>query len=127
MAYKSFVDQRLTLNFLQASFLPDRGDTHSTQGASTVLLDHNAFNFNNVESDVEDEGEWHDELTHKEPAGHPTRASEAKVLEVRSMQSYDSSLIFIIIERLVGRRQYFVTRSQQPEYGKKQRHSAGRR
>jgi hypothetical protein len=43
------------------------------------------------------------------------------------MQSYDSSLIFIIIERLMGRRQYFVTRSQQPEYGKKQRHSAGRR
>ena len=91
--------------------VPNRSDTHNPHSASTVLLDHNVFDFGNVESDVEDEGDWHDELTSKENASHPTRASEAMMIEVRSMQVNDSLLIFIIIESFMGDIQDFVSQA----------------
>lgn len=94
LAYKSYVDQRLTLNFFQASFIPHRDDTHSTQRSSTDFINHNAFDFSNVESEVEEEGDWHDDLTSKENPGPSMRVSEAMSSEVRSTQLDDSSLIY---------------------------------
>jgi hypothetical protein len=80
MAYKS-VDQCLTLNFfLGSSFQPD---THNPQSASTALFNESIQTaIGNVESDVEEEADWHDEGDIAQC--HPTRRSEAVLTEVRS-------------------------------------------
>jgi hypothetical protein len=78
MAYKSIVDQRLTLKYFQQG--PNCSDTHNSHRASTVHLDEdNPFGIGEGESDVEEEDDWHDEET----ACQPTRPSEAMLIEVR--------------------------------------------
>ena len=74
------------------SFLPDCIDTHSAQHASTVLVEHNLFGLGSIESDEEDEGAWHDDVTSKETTGRPTRHSEAMAIEVCTAQSEGASL-----------------------------------
>ena len=86
-AYKSNVDQRLTLNFFQASSHPN---THNSHRVPTV--EDNQFGVGNAESDVEKEGDWHDDVMPKDPVRQPTRFSEAMVIEVRSAQLGYSSL-----------------------------------
>jgi hypothetical protein len=102
--------------------VPNCNGTHNPHSTFNVLLAHNIYNFSDVESDIEDEGHWHNEPTSKETGCHPIRASEPVIIEVCSTQVDNSSLtwIFIIIESFMGGIQDFVSQTWQPEYRSKQ-------
>lgn len=99
-----FVDRHLTLNFFPASYLSDRGDTHHTHRASTVLVEHNLFGIDDGESEIEDEGDWHDDITSKETTCQATKRFEAMAVEVHLMQSEGTLLTRFFYREPHGRR-----------------------
>ena len=84
VAYKLIVDQPSDFECFSGTLHPDysdaRNDIHISQHASTVC-ENDEFESGNIESDIEKEGDWHNKP--ESTQYHPTKYSEAMVIEVR--------------------------------------------